>query len=66
MARPGQPTIQQFFNGNAAKDAATTNGTAAAAATSKAADDKPVDEESKKGRFGWFDIEKQYLPYIFR
>ena len=20
--------------------------------------DKPVDEESKKGRFGWFDIEK--------
>jgi len=28
--------------------------------------DKPVDEESKKGRFGWFDIEKVYLPFIFR
>ena len=23
--------------------------------------DKPVDEESKKGRFGWFDIEKVSL-----
>ena len=23
--------------------------------------DKPVDEESKKGRFGWFDIEKVKL-----
>lgn len=28
--------------------------------------DKPVDEESKKGRFGWFDIEKVFLPFIFR
>jgi len=60
MARPGQPTIAQYFNGSAAKEA-PTNGT-----TAKPADDKPVDEESKKGRFGWFDIEKQYLPYIFR
>jgi len=31
-----------------------------------AAADKPVDEESKKGRFGWFDIEKVFLPLIFR
>lgn len=61
MARPGQPTIAQYFNGSAAKEA-NTNGTT----TAKPADDKPVDEESKKGRFGWFDIEKQYLPYIFR
>ena len=26
----------------------------------------PVDEESKKGRFGWFDIETVFLPMIFR
>eukprot|EP00092_Neocalanus_flemingeri_P020083 GFUD01021744.1.p1 GENE.GFUD01021744.1~~GFUD01021744.1.p1 ORF type:complete len:582 (+),score=199.71 GFUD01021744.1:201-1946(+) len=62
MARPGQPAIQQFFNG-----AASTNRTAAA---EKAADapqlDKPVDEESKKGKFGWADIEKVFLPLIFR
>ena len=25
-----------------------------------------LDEESKKGRFGWFDIEKTFLPFIFR
>jgi len=58
MAKPGQPTIQQYFNGNA-KEAATTNG-----ATKPV--ENNVDEESKKGRFGWFDIEKQFLPYIFR
>jgi len=70
MARPGQPTIQQYFNGssNGTKEAAAnsatvgvTNGTA-----KPVENDKPVDEESKKGRFGWFDIEKTYLPYIFR
>ena len=27
---------------------------------------KIVDEESKKGRFGWFDIDKTHLPMIFR
>ena len=59
MAKPGQPTIQQYFNGNSKEPA--TNGTAKAVEN-----DKPVDEESKKGRFGWFDIEKQFLPYIFR
>merc|ERR1719384_1247884 len=41
--------------------------TAATAAPSKATDsEKPLDEESKKGKFGWFDIEKVYLPYILR
>jgi hypothetical protein len=60
MARPGQPAIQQFFNGGGA----ATNGSGVPA---KAAEpDKPVDEESKKGKFGWFDIEKVFLPFIFR
>jgi len=77
MARPGQPTIQQFFNGssNGQKEVAAGSPAAAGAAptiTSNGTNkpivdnDKPVDEESKKGRFGWFDIEKTYLPYIFR
>jgi len=26
--------------------------------------DKPVDEESKKGKFGWFEMEKFFLPLI--
>ena len=41
--------------------------TTASVAPNKASDsDKPLDEESKKGKFGWFDIEKVYLPYILR
>jgi len=51
-AKPAEPAAV-----SAVKD---INGKAAAAV------DKPVDEESKKGRFGWFDIEKVYLPFIFR
>jgi len=68
MAKPGQPAIGQYFNGTTngkdAAAAATTNGNTAPAGGKE--NDKPVDEESKKGRFGWFDIEKQFLPYIFR
>jgi len=72
MARPGQPAIQQYFNGSSNNNTTTngTNGTASpATAPSKAVEpqiDKPVDEESKKGKFGWFDIEKVFLPFIFR
>jgi len=93
LARPGQPSIAQYFRGPGEQQEAAMNGTAAppaAAATNgtvavtkpaepaavsavkdingkaAAAIDKPVDEESKKGRFGWFDIEKVYLPFIFR
>jgi len=60
MARPGQPAIQQFFNG------AATNGAVAGGKAAEPQHDKPVDEESKKGKFGWFDIEKVFLPFIFR
>jgi hypothetical protein len=48
MARPGQPAIQQYFNGTAAAPASgQVNGTAI---NGRAADvsDKPVDEESKE------------------
>jgi len=64
MARPGQPAIQQFFNG--AASAATNGTTPTGKATDAPQHDKPVDEESKKGKFGWFDIEKVFLPFIFR
>jgi len=62
MAKPGQPAIQQFFNGGATAAAKPTEASPASGPSS----DKPVDEESKKGRFGWFDIEKVFLPFIFR
>jgi len=75
MAKPGQPAIGQFFAGGAANTAAASPGAAAAAPTPAKTEngtaialqnEKPVDEESKKGRFGWFDIEKIFLPFIFR
>jgi len=75
LARPGQPGIQQYFsnmsNGNT-PGTAVPNGKAAetpgktSEVNGKAGADKPIDEESKKGRFGWFEIEKTYLPLIFR
>lgn len=59
---PGQQTITQYLNGNSKETAAIP-----AAVNGKSAEnDKPVDEESKKGRFAWFELEKTYLPYIFR
>lgn len=65
MARPtnGQPTITQYMNGGSkeAAPAPAVNGT-----SKTVENDKPVDEESKKGRFSWFEIEKVYLPFIFR
>jgi hypothetical protein len=48
MARPGQPAIQQYFNGTGtATNGVQSNGTGA---NGKAAEvsDKPVDEESKE------------------
>jgi len=74
LARPGQPGIQQYFtnmsngNGPAAVNGKTAEPTGKSTEVNgkAAAVDKPVDEESKKGRFGWFDIEKVFLPLIFR
>jgi hypothetical protein len=72
MAKPGQPAIQQYFNGGTPNSSekkssvspakSAENGSGSSAQSS----DKPLDEESKKGRFGWFDIEKVFLPFIFR
>jgi len=48
--------------------ATATNGTGTVSKPEQADKEKQalIDEESKKGRFGWFDIEKTYLPYIYR
>lgn len=71
MARPGQPAIQQYFTGGASSSANPPSGATSVVKSAEpgapsAPTDKPVDEESKKGRFGWFDIEKVFLPFIFR
>merc|ERR1719150_3369202 len=77
FARPGQPAINQYFtnmnNGNTPASSLVNPGTGKMSETPEKngelngkSIDKPVDEESKKGRFGWFDIEKVFLPMIFR
>ena len=57
LARPGQPTIGQFFNGR---------GGAGQAAGGAAEEKDKVDGESRKGRFGWCEFEKNHIPFIFR
>jgi hypothetical protein len=29
-------------------------------------EEKRIDEDSRKGRFGWCEFEKNFIPYIFR
>ena len=57
MARPGQPGIQNYYRQSGGGGPHAENGVA---------EEKKMDEESKKGRFGWFEFEKNYIPYIFR
>ena len=48
--------------------ASATNGASAPVKADQTDKEKAalLDEESKKGRFGWFEIEKTYLPFINR
>ena len=55
LARPGQPGIQNFFG--QVRMLGQENGVV---------EEKRIDEESRKGRFGWCEFEKNYIPYIFR
>ena len=63
--RPGQPTIQNYLtNPNGVHLA---NGQQKAGSSgSEVKKDVSIDEESKKGRFGWGEFEKNPIPYILR
>jgi hypothetical protein len=56
MARPGQPGIQNYLTG------ARLSGIQDV----KQAEERRIDEQSRKGQFGWTEIEKDFIPYIFR
>ena len=62
MARPGQPMIQNYMsnqqNVHLPGKASTSNGTMKP--------EKALDEDSRKGRFGWAEFEKTPIPFIFR
>jgi len=52
----GQPAINNYFQGGAAG----ANGKAQPEA------EKRPDDDSRKGRFGWCEFEKNHIPFIFR
>merc|ERR1712156_1062291 len=64
MSRPGQPMIQNYLTNNnmhlANQQRAGSSGEV------KKNVDKALDDESKKGRFGWGELEKNPMPYILR
>lgn len=77
MARPGQPVIQNYMQQGSGSRAAVpphlagASGTVKAASTASSQDatggsDRKLDAESRKGRFGWCEFEKNHIPYIFR
>ena len=59
--RPGQPMISNYMTGNNGIPKATTS-----AVIEPKKVEKALDEESKKGRFGWAEFEKNLIPYIYR
>merc|ERR1719367_2629980 len=59
-SRPGQPMISNYMQGGP-QPKPTTSGQ-----DQKQKIEKAIDEESKKGRFGWAEFEKNLIPYIFR
>jgi len=65
MSRPGQPMMTNYLTGNNMH----LNNSAHLKATPGGSDkkvEKAIDEESKKGRFGWAEFDKIPLPYIYR
>lgn len=55
LARPGQPGIQNYFGQT--RGPTQENGVV---------EEKRIDDESRRGRFGWCEFEKNFIPYIFR
>merc|ERR1719367_2334410 len=54
----GQPAINNYFQGGA-------GGANGKPAGQPEAEKRP-DDDSRKGRFGWCEFEKNHIPYIFR
>ena len=63
--RPGQPTIQNYLT-NPNGTHLVNNNQQKASGSVEVKKDIAIDEESKKGRFGWGEFEKNPIPYILR
>ncbi len=75
LTRQGQqPLIQNYLTSNRAVGSAVSNsnyGSATTAVnssgtTTSSGDGQKLDAESRRGRFGWCEFEKNYIPFIFR
>ena len=72
MARPGQPMIQNYMNmpGAARRPNNVVAGQSGGVANNSNQDgnstERKIDSDSKRGRFGWCEFEKNYIPFIFR
>ncbi len=64
MGRPGQPMISNYFQSNSRQNQLQAAPNADQNGLKKV--DKLIDEDSRKGRFGWGEFEKNLIPYIFR
>ena len=60
MSRPEQPGMPPYYQHNRQPNAGASTSTQVQEA------EKKIDEESRRGRFGWCEFEKNYIPYIFR
>jgi len=63
MARPGQPAIQNYLSYQ--QQAQGRHRQQQSGVGPPAVDDR-LDVSSKKGRFGWCEFEKNFIPFIFR
>jgi len=69
MARPGQPMIQNYMANNQNQQNNSMNnlpGSKASTSNGTMKPEKALDEDSRKGRFGWAEFEKTPIPFIFR
>jgi len=65
MSRPGQPMIQNYLT-NSNMHLANNQQKPTSSGEVKKTIDRPLDDESRKGRFGWGEFEKNPIPYILR
>ena len=61
MGRPGQPGVPPYYPNRPGQNTGASTSTAPVQEV-----EKKIDEESRRGRFGWCEFEKNYIPYIFR
>lgn len=67
LARPGQPTLHNYLPASGSSGGCGPGGASKSAeAKAKEEGEKKIDNDSRRGRFGWCEFEKNYIPFVFR